>query len=457
MLQMLSWLISHDIIIGSSGFYEKSDTENVAYCSKIPIKGIDIYWLNVAIEYMEYIKQPPNDKCIYEIEYLTCRDAGLTSVPDQIPPNLEEVIISDNPHLTFIPDDKFKTQTELKKLILNNNSISHIPIGLPKSLIMLELRDNEIGNWNSRDLIALQNLTNLRQIYLENNNISVLYAYQFEGLTEMNWVGLSRNQLHCDCSLQSFVIWFNDIAPRDYKFVGPSFPECSSPVSQQGMDIRHLHGHFTYGVQCAPIRCEWKSNNRPILNCSRAFLNDDSINTYKPPYEEGIAPVIPENSYWTSLDLSGLMLKDDQIQYSHLTRLMSVNLSENSLTQIPLTGFGPSVQIMNLSRNFIEHLPSTQEFKKYFPKIKSLDLSKNRIKHLDFVEVGTLEFVDTLLLTGNPFICNCSLRTLVEWIHVNKENTQMVRQHQLAGQFDQELIHIHTSVGSPFLCPRINM
>lgn len=57
------------------------------------------------------------------------------------------------------------------------------------------MKHNRIGEWNDRDVNTISNLTSLKSLYLEDNNITVLYDWQFEGLEKLQWIGLAGNPL----------------------------------------------------------------------------------------------------------------------------------------------------------------------------------------------------------------------------------------------------------------------
>lgn len=88
-------------------------------------------------------------------------------------------------------------------LDLNNNSLLHIPHGLPNTLTLLNLGNNRIGEWSDKDLDSLLNLTALVSLNLEDNNIKVLYSWQFDGLDSLKWIGLAGNQLVMHDSFRS--------------------------------------------------------------------------------------------------------------------------------------------------------------------------------------------------------------------------------------------------------------
>lgn len=69
--------------------------------------------ITIAIEFMMYFDQPPNDKCTYDIKSLRCQNAALRQIPDRIPPGLARILITDNMKLDYVQDFAFAHQQNL--------------------------------------------------------------------------------------------------------------------------------------------------------------------------------------------------------------------------------------------------------------------------------------------------------------------------------------------------------
>lgn len=142
------------------------------------------------------------------------------------------------------------------------NNLKRIPFGLPSSVKWLDLQGNNITELSRKDTQALSNLTNLGSLILHDNHIKTVSRKDFNALKSLTWLGLEGNDLVrriqlrfktttlimtasikqvCDCSLQSFIVWFtqlNDRYPHDNHLI--RFARCNSPPSLKYRDIRKL-------------------------------------------------------------------------------------------------------------------------------------------------------------------------------------------------------------------------
>ena len=69
------------------------------------------------------------------------------------------------------------------------------PQGLPSSLKKLNLNDNQIRTISSAVQLTLNKLINLEELYIENNQLTVLYDYQLQPLVKLERFGLQYNPL----------------------------------------------------------------------------------------------------------------------------------------------------------------------------------------------------------------------------------------------------------------------
>lgn len=57
-----------------------------------------------------------------------------------------------------------------------------------------------------------------------------------------------------------------------------------------------------------------------------------------------------------------------------------------------------------------------------------------RNRYLSEQEISLLPLIGKVLLKDNSFVCNCSLRPLVSWVHLNEGNGKFNETHQLSVQ-----------------------
>uniref|UniRef100_UPI00398F30D0 toll-like receptor 8 n=1 Tax=Pristiophorus japonicus TaxID=55135 RepID=UPI00398F30D0 len=123
-------------------------------------------------------------------------------------------------------------------------------------------------------------------------------------------------------------------------------------------------------------------------------------------------------------------LSDLSLAYNHLghfdflnlqrfKNLQTLSLSGNKLKTFngTLHNYVTSLKNLFLNHNQIATLPDN--FLAGASHLKHLDLSHNRLKIVNqaVFQVGTPNYLEVLLLTGNPFQCTCELLPFIVWIN----------------------------------------
>ncbi|XP_051788678.1 podocan [Erpetoichthys calabaricus] len=90
--------------------------------------------------------------------------------------------------------EAFRKLRLLEVLDLSGNSLQMLPVGLPKSLQELKMKDNELITVSDG---AFEGMDKLREVYLSNNKLKVNSMYQgaWQELSSLNILDLSLNQL----------------------------------------------------------------------------------------------------------------------------------------------------------------------------------------------------------------------------------------------------------------------
>lgn len=147
--------------------------------------------------------------------YIDASHVGLVQVPQSLTQVVRDLRLAKN-NLTHIHLGDFDSYPHLGLLVLDDNYITDIEndaLGRQESLLRLWLNGNQLRR------VPANLPPTLRTLYIEENQLEVLPAYSFQGLTNVEQLFLQRNRLHtlapcafCDLtSLHSLDLQANQI------------------------------------------------------------------------------------------------------------------------------------------------------------------------------------------------------------------------------------------------------
>uniref|UniRef100_A0A4W3I7B8 Slit homolog 2 (Drosophila) n=1 Tax=Callorhinchus milii TaxID=7868 RepID=A0A4W3I7B8_CALMI len=330
---------------------------------------------------------------------------------------LERLDLSEN-HIHAIPRKAFRGAVDIKNLQLDYNLISCIEDG------------------------AFRALRDLEVLTLNNNNISRLSVASFNHMPRLRTFRLHSNNLYCDCHLAWLSDWLRQ-RPR----VG-LYTQCIGPGHLRGHNVAEVQkreficsGHQSSLTQsCSvhskscPAVCTCSNS---IVDCRGKGLTEIPINLPETiteiRLEQNSIKSIPPGAFSPYKRLRRIDLSNNHISeiapdaFQGLRSLNSLVLYGNKITELPKGLFEGlfSLQLLLLNANKINCLRVDA-----FQDLHNLNLLSLYDNKLQTIAKGTfapLRAIQTLHLAQNPFICDCHLKWLADYLHANPIETSGAR------------------------------
>uniref|UniRef100_A0A672V1A4 Slit guidance ligand 3 n=1 Tax=Strigops habroptila TaxID=2489341 RepID=A0A672V1A4_STRHB len=292
-----------------------------------------------------------------------------------------------------IPRKAFRGIVDVKNLQLDNNQISCIEDGAFRAL-----RDLEI-------------------LTLNNNNITRIPVTSFNHMPKIRTLRLHSNFLHCDCHLA----WLSDWL-RQRRTIG-QFTFCLAPVNLRGFLVADVQkkDFVCSGSQSDPPSCSASSITCPsactcsnnVVDCRGRGLTEIPANLpediWEIRLEQNLIKIIPPGAF---------------TQYKKLKRIV---LYGNKITEIPQGLFDDlvSLQLLLLNANKINCL-RVNTFQGLH-NLKLLSLYDNKLQTISKGLFAPLRSIQTLHLAQNPFVCDCHLKWLADYLQDNPIETSGAR------------------------------
>uniref|UniRef100_A0A8D3DKB4 Slit homolog 2 (Drosophila) n=1 Tax=Scophthalmus maximus TaxID=52904 RepID=A0A8D3DKB4_SCOMX len=405
--------------------------------------------------------QPCPTQCSCTGTTVDCHGQGLRSVPRNIPRNTERLDLNAN-NLTKITKTDFAGLRHLRVLQLMENKITTIERGHIFSILYgipilgkrNDLSENQIQgvprkafrgaveiknlqlDYNHISCIedgAFRALRDLEVLTLNNNNISRLSVASFNHMPKLRTFRLHSNNLQCDCHVAWLSEWLRQ-RPR----LG-LYTQCMAPP--------HLRGHNVAEVQkkefactgrlrskCCPESCTCSNN---IVDCRGKGLSEIPTNLPETiteiRLEQNAIKVIPAGAFSPYKKLRRIDLSNNQISelasdaFQGLRSLNSLVLYGNKITEISkglLEGLF-SLQLLLLNANKIACL-RVDAFQDLH-NLNLLSLYDNKLQTIAKGTFSSLRAIQTLHLAQNPFICDCHLKWLADYLQDNPIETSGAR------------------------------
>uniref|UniRef100_A0A669CGL2 Slit homolog 1b (Drosophila) n=1 Tax=Oreochromis niloticus TaxID=8128 RepID=A0A669CGL2_ORENI len=349
-----------------------------------------------------------------------CHGLGIHTVPKNIPRGTERLDLNGN-NLTVITKTDFSGLKHLRVLQLDKNHISSLPL-----------------------LLVIANFSpTFSSSTLNNNNISSIPVSSFNHMPKLRTFRLHSNSLRCDCHLAWLSPWL-----RQRPALG-LYTQCSSPPTLRGLNLAELrksdfacsgHSGSAFVQPCSlasgscPPMCSCSNN---IVDCRGRGLT--AIPAHLP---EGMTEIrleqngiksVPPGAFTSYKKLRRIDLSNNQISeiapdaFHGLRALSSLVLYGNKITELPSGVFDglASLELLLLNANKI-HCIRANVFKD-LENLALLSLYDNKIQSLAKGTFSSLRSIQTLHLAQNPFVCDCNVKWLADFLRSNPIETSGAR------------------------------
>ncbi|XP_026881111.2 slit homolog 2 protein isoform X3 [Electrophorus electricus] len=429
--------------------------------------------------------QPCPTQCSCTGTTVDCHGQGLRSVPRSLPRNAERLDLNANNltkitkadfaglrqlrvlqlmenKISVIERGAFQDLKELERLRLNRNSLQVFPELLflaTTKLSRLDLSENQIqgiprkafrGSTEIKNLQldynhisciedgAFRALRDLEVLTLNNNNISRLSVASFNHMPKLRTFRLHSNNLICDCH----VAWLSDWL-RQRPRLG-LYTQCMSPPPMRGHNVAEVQKRefVCTGSQiqtsCSVLQCpEFCTCSNNVVDCRGKGLSEIPTNLPETiteiRLEQNAIKIIPPGAFSPYKRLRRIDLSNNQISelapdsFQGLRSLNSLVLYGNKITELPKGLFEGlfSLQLLLLNANKINCLrvDAFQDLQ----NLNLLSLYDNKLQTIAKGTFSSLRAVQTLHLAQNPFMCDCHLKWLADYLQDNPIETSGAR------------------------------
>uniref|UniRef100_G3UKJ5 Slit guidance ligand 3 n=1 Tax=Loxodonta africana TaxID=9785 RepID=G3UKJ5_LOXAF len=281
---------------------------------------------------------------------------------------------------------------------------------------------------------------------LNNNNISRILVTSFNHMPKIRTLRLHSNHLYCDCHLA----WLSDWL-RQRRTIG-QFTLCMAPVQLRGFNVADVQKkeyvcpedrpgyEMIKSPSCnanslsCPSACTCSNN---IVDCRGKGLMEIPANL-----PEGIVEIrleqnsiksIPAGAFTQYKKLKRIDISKNQISdiapdaFQGLKSLTSLVLYGNKITEIAKGLFDGlvSLQLLLLNANKINCL-RVNTFQD-LQNLNLLSLYDNKLQTISKGLFAPLQSIQTLHLAQNPFVCDCHLKWLADYLQDNPIETSGAR------------------------------
>ncbi|RZF46977.1 hypothetical protein LSTR_LSTR011840 [Laodelphax striatellus] len=163
-------------------------------------------------------------------------------------PSVMSIDLSDN-NLQSLHENLFSMNRDLEKLYLSGNKLHHMPARMFKpiaNLHVLDVHKNRLTYlWNMDETKYMKDnkiLSELTYLNLEENRFKTLHKHNFESLTSLKALDISKNQLQCDQHINYLMQWLISSKVTPIRYLGKS-----------SVDMQKEHSELHWGDMLSKI------------------------------------------------------------------------------------------------------------------------------------------------------------------------------------------------------------
>ncbi|XP_015205363.2 slit homolog 3 protein isoform X1 [Lepisosteus oculatus] len=344
--------------------------------------------------------------------------------------------------LTVLPELLFQTNPKLGRLDLSENQIQAVPRKAFRGITNVKNLQLDSNHISCIEDGAFRALRDLEILTLNNNNITLIPLSSFNHMPKLRTLRLHSNSLHCDCHLA----WLSDWL-RQRRGLAP-FTQCMSPAHMRGLTVPEVQKKefiCTGPQQAEPRTCSAQASSCPasctcnnnVVDCRGKGLTDIPASLpegiVEIRLEQNLIKSIPPGAFTPYKKLKRIDLSKNQISeiavdaFHGLRSLTSLVLYGNKIAEIPKGLFDGlvSLQLLLLNANKINCL-RVNTFQD-LQNLNLLSLYDNKLQTISKGLFSPLRSIKTLHLAQNPFVCDCHLKWLADYLFDNPIETSGAR------------------------------
>ncbi|KAM4041631.1 transforming growth factor beta activator LRRC33 isoform 1-T2 [Anomaloglossus baeobatrachus] len=462
----------------------------VSFWCLLTYMSIVLHWRNIA----HGAKRFSPSGCQLVSKAADCRYLQLTSIPQDLPSDLQELLVDHN-NVKSIDEDTLQRYPNLINLSLKSNTLGRIDLNAfahTSKLESLSLQDNTISNKHTlvslslssalslrwldlsknalnEDMVTmlLSNLTSLEYLNLDHNVIMRLDRFSFEGLKNLKDLSIQWNYIY-DIEIGTFDSLLN-LKTLNLAFnLLPCIVDFSlAQLQMLNLSYNHIEWFFSREVDVDfQLQKLDISHNQllffPFLPKSHhlhtLLLSDNKMRFYSKHFDEysssadflilknngsNITTVYLWGDYILS-DLSALNVVDfsrNQFDYlpdyflAAMSSMSYLKLNWNCLETFDLSSIQITSRLnfLDLSNNRLSRL-SLEDSRSSLDQLSYFNLSQNELQELPGQIFSTMNSLSTLDLSHNPIsLCSPSPNMVVFPNCVDLRNIPSLRHLRLSG------------------------